>query len=224
MRELNSIQNLLQEAKTAIAFSQPGLKAFVEEHFVIIEGIFDVMPIQEESRSAGKLDSFQIRLKIPYNFPRIEPRLFATDKGRIPIDPDRHTNKDGSCCFEVWEGWLATQEAPYIEALLCGPVNYYFFGQHYFELHKKWPDSEYAHYGTGLLESFSDKLKCRPKESEVRYHLRLFSKPWPKGHWLCPCGSKKILRRCCTDIYRNPPVPHDKVKLMYRRFKKYYKK
>ena len=26
-------------------------------------------------------------------------------------------------------------------------------------------------------------------KKDIVYHLRLLSKDWPKGHWLCPCGS-----------------------------------
>ena len=45
---------------------------------------------------------------------------------------------------------------------------------------------EYKHGNDGLLQSYAEVLGCKPKVETIRYRLRLFSKAWPKGHWVIP--------------------------------------
>ncbi len=216
------IDTLLCNVRTAIANYQPKLKAYVEHNCVVVEGMFDVLTRTEENRSFGILDSFEIQLKIPHNFPEGEPRLFETG-GRIPKKDDMHVKSDDSCCFEVWASWLARNENPSPMDLLYGPIHDYFFSQYYFERFKKWPFGDYAHGKLGIIQSFSDTLKCPVDEEKIERLLILFSDPGPKGNRPCPCDSNKTIAYCCTDALSNPPVSQKGAKRMRRVFKKYKK-
>ena len=218
---MREIDTLLCNVRTAIANYQPRLKAYVKHNCVVVEGIFDVQTRATENRSVGILDSFEIQLKIPHNFPEGEPLLFETG-GRIPKEIDRHVNvaKDGSCCFEVWASWLARNENPSPMDLLYGPIHDYFFSQYYFKRFKEWPFGDYDHYKLGILQSFSDTLKCPVDEVKIERLLILFSEPGPKGNMLCPCDSNKTIAYCCTDALSNPPVSQHSARRMYKLLKK----
>ncbi len=218
---MREIDTLLCNVRTAIANYQPRLKAYVKHNCVVVEGIFDVQTRATENRSVGILDSFEIQLKIPHNFPEGEPRLFETG-GRIPKEIDRHVNveKDDSCCFEVWASWLARNETASPKDLLCGPIYDYFFSQYCFEQYGGWPYGDYAHGKPGIIQSFSETLNCPLDEEKIERLLILFSEPGPKGNMLCPCGSNKTIAYCCTDALSNPPVSQHSARRMYKLLKK----
>ena len=78
-------------------------------------------------------------------------------------------------------------------------MNEFFLGQYWFEKAGKWPFGEQPHGPKGLEEAYADALGIPNKKKNILYHLRLLSKDWPKEHWLCPCGSGKLLRYCHRD-------------------------
>ena len=71
------------------------------------------------------------------------------------------------------------------------------------------------------MEAYADALGIPHKKKDLIYHLRLLSKDWPKGHWLCPCGSGKRLRHCHRDdlMALHEKVPPQIAKRMLRRLK-----
>ncbi len=217
------IDTLLCNVRTAIANYQPKLKAYVEHNCVVVEGMFDVQTRTEENCSFGILDSFEIQLKIPYNFPEGEPLLFETG-GRIPKKDDMHVKPDDSCCFEVWVSWLARNETASPKDLLYGPIHDYFFSQYYFKRFKKWPFGDYAHGKLGIIQSFSDTLKCPVDEEKIERLLILFSESGPRLNWRCPCNSNKNIGRCCTNILSKQPISRQSARRMHRLFEKYKKK
>ncbi len=220
MRKLDPLQNLLQEIQETILPDQPRLKAFIYGCLVIVEGTFDVMHTAPMNLSEDKLDDFQIRLQFTSNFPAPngEPRLFEiSEPERIPKIPDRHVNPDGSCCFEIWERWLVREKNPSAKTFFDGPINDYFFGQHYFEKRDVWPGDEHAHGKPGVIKCFAKILGCQPNETEIIDWLRLLSKPKIRGHLPCPCNSKKNIRDCCANNYREPPVSQPLAEKMHQR-------
>jgi hypothetical protein len=68
--------------------------------------------------------------------------------------------------------------------------------QWWFEKKGVWRFGERSHGAKGIVEAYADVLEVCPKAAEVLYLLRLLSQEWPKGHWQCPCGSGRLLRRC----------------------------
>ncbi len=216
---MREIDTLLCNVRTAIANYQPKLETFVERNRVVVEGVFDVRTRATENYSIDLLDNFEIRLEFPSKFPISEPLLFETG-GRIPKEIDRHVKKDGSCCFEVWESWLARNENASPQDLLYGPIHDYFFSQYCFEQYGKWPFGYYNHYKDGILESFSDTLKCPLDEAEIKYLLRLFSEPGQRLNWPCPCNSNKNIGRCCTNILSKQPISRQSAKRMSKRLEK----
>jgi len=185
----------MSEIQRAIAFDQPKLAAIHGGRGYLIKGEFLLYDDSSDVHPSGPITSYEIRAIVPDQFPRREPQVFETGS-RIPRNPDRHVNHDGSCCVTVWEDWLAREGDKSFYGYVNGPLREFFFSQYYFETRGRWPFGERSHYAKGLLEAYAEALGIPCKEAKVIYHLRLLSKQWPKGHWACPCGSGKKLRYC----------------------------
>ena len=84
---------------------------------------------------------------------------------------------------------------------------------------------ELPHGPKGLEDAYADALGIPNKKKDLIYHLRLLSQDWPKGHWLCPCGSGKPLRNChrgeMIGLHKRVPTPI--ANRMFRRLKSYGK-
>lgn len=183
--------------KAALAFRQPKLVAEVRGQDIHVHGTY--LLINEKEGAGGRdgpIAEYRIKLVVPPGYPRAEPKLFETGD-RIPKDIDRHVNPgDGSCCFTVWENWLACAKDKSFSAFMDGPVHEYFLAQYVFEDTKEWRFGERAHYEEGMEEAYADALKGDVPIQDVRYGLYLLSQERLKGHWLCPCGSGMKLRDC----------------------------
>lgn len=185
----------LTEVEAAIAFDQPGLRATEEDEGIVVEGTFVVTNGCETYDPNGPLTRYDVRIELSRCYPRIEPRVFET-AGRIIRDPDHHINGDGDCCVTVWEHWLATANDTCVAAYLVGPLREYFLGQFWFEKTGNWPFGERAHGMAGMEEAYADALGIANRRKDILYHLRVLRMPRPKGHWPCPCGSGRQLRKC----------------------------
>ena len=179
-----------EELKSALT-KQPHLRLREMNNAVSIRGRFQVV-------ADGKvIDSFRIRIAIPDSYPRQLPILYETEK-RIPKIPNRHVNpKNGDACLYVPEEWKAKRRDASFSTWLNVPVRNFFFGQLYYEQHKRFPHGERAHYLSGMIEGYVDVLDVEPKEKKLHYWLRILAAKTSKGHWECPCGSRKIIRKCC---------------------------
>jgi hypothetical protein len=210
----------LEEVKTAIGFAQPKLCARVDGDRILVQGSYLVFENGSIANPAGPISTFDVEMMVPDRYPDVEPKVLEVG-GRIPRLPDRHINPDGDCCVTVWEHWLACANDHSYAAFLNGPLNEFFLGQYSYETTGKWPFGERPHGLDGLEEAYADALGIRNKKKDIIYHLRLLSLDWPKGHWLCPCGSGIRLRHCHRDdlVALHEKVPPRLAKRMLRRLK-----
>ncbi len=186
----------LDEVKAAIAFEQPRLMAVENGGNIVVSGAYLLVEDGAAINPAGPITSFDVKIIVPPDYPRSEPKVFEVGD-RIPRCADRHINPDGDCCVTVWEHWLATADDQSFADFLSGPLYEYFLSQYWFERTGTWAFGERAHGARGLHDAYAEVLVIADqKVDDVVYFLRLLSQDWPKGHWLCPCGSGKILRFC----------------------------
>ena len=210
----------LDEVKTAIAFDQPKLRASVDRHVIRIDGSYLAFENGVVAAPGGPITAFDIKMEFSDRYPRREPKVFEVG-GQIPRKAERHINSDGDCCVTVWENWLVATQDQSFASHINGPLNEYFLGQFWFEKTGKWPFGERPHGTKGLEEAYADALGIPNKQKNLRYHLRLLSQDWPKGHWLCPCGSGKPLRYCHLDdiMAMHEKVPPPIARRMLRRLR-----
>ena len=180
---------LVAAVETATKEHQPYLEISACEPVTIVEGIFVL------SGPEGPFDQFEVRIEVGPKYPSSEPRVFET-AGRIPRTIERHVYDDGSCCLVVWEQWLAVAKDTSFSSFLEGPLKQFLLSQVIFEQTKKWRFGERPHGTAGMIEAYAEILGVKPKKTEILSRLELLAHPWPKGHWLCPCGSGRIIRKC----------------------------
>ena len=184
-----------KDIASAIAFYQPKLHATENGIDIHVQGAYLVFENGAVANPAGPISEFDIEIIVPNRYPQRQPKVFEVG-GRIQRKPDHHINADGDCCITVWEHWLLTAANRSFAAYLSGPVNEFFLGQYWYERTGTWPFGERPHGQEGLIEAYADPLGIPPWKKNLIYYLELLSQDWPKGHWLCPCGSGNRLRYC----------------------------
>lgn len=143
---------LLGEVVGHLAQSQPELSAKGRDGYIAVTGKIVVRD------DLGPLDSFEIFMAIPPDFPLDEPVVWEIGS-RIPRTADRHVfEKDGNLCLGVWEAWLAKTPCVSFAAYMAGPVADYFFGQALVEIGESWPFGERDHGLPGVLDAYAEVL------------------------------------------------------------------
>jgi hypothetical protein len=183
---------LMSDIEAALAEHQPYLEIRFREPVAIIEGLFLL------SDSEGPFENYEIQIEVHPGFPLAEPRVTETGR-RIPRCWERHVYDSGACCLAVWERWLVDNADTSFAAFLKGPLRDFFLSQCVFQNTGRWPFGDRAHGTDGMLEAYSEVLGVKAKRRDVAERLELLTKPWPKGHWPCPCGSGRIIRKCHRD-------------------------
>lgn len=155
--------------------------------------------IVSDPDSGREIDQYEIDIEFPHHFPRDLPKVREVG-GRIPREMDRHINPaDNTCCLFVDEAFRIRHPHGYsVLEVLDGPVRDYFLGQSHFDHHGYWPWKERSHGPKGVLEEYEEILETSDIEVILRsiYYL---SHDRIKGHWVCPCGSAKRVRNCCSE-------------------------
>lgn len=174
------------------------LRLTEENGEIVIRGRFQVLV------DGRVLDGYTVLIMLPANYPRGLPTVFETG-GRIPPIPDRHVNpRDGSACLYVPEEWLARRRDDTFGTFLSVPVHNYFLGQLYYEVHRRFPPTGVReHYEAGMIDAYADVLGVKANLRTLQRWLRPIAAKRSKGHWLCPCGSETIVRRCCRGIIQS---------------------
>lgn len=183
---------------TSALQTQPHLRLLEIDGQKAIRGRFTV------SIDGKRFDQFLVRIEIPATYPRTLPVLYVTGD-RIRRVPERHVNSaKGDTCLYVPAEWLAKRPDDRFETWLRLAVRNYFLAQRYFEEHGRFPpEGERRHYGEGMMDAYVELLGTPRDIKKMHYLLRILSAKASKGHWLCPCGSKKIIRKCCRQEIHN---------------------
>lgn len=176
--------------RAEVEAAYPDLRLSIQDECVFIQGSF---PIKEDGAA---LDRYSIEVRVPQDFPKDLPVLREVG-GRIPWDADRHVNINGDACLLVPdERWRHFPEGRTLRDFLDGPVRSFLIGQSVYDRTGKWPFGQRSHGRAGILEAYAEMLNISPDRETIRAFLDLISRREVKGHWPCPCGAGKILRKC----------------------------
>ena len=84
---------------------------------------------------------------------------------------------------------------------LDGPLRNYLLGNTLVEMGEPWPFGEWSHGSQGVREFYGELLGTTDSTVIARY-LAYLGKPILRGHWSCPCGSRKKVRDCHLQALR----------------------
>jgi len=185
--------NLVERQFRELAAAHTGFKLTNhEDGSFLISGNFR---LDAEYNDITIVDTFALEISVPRDFPAQIPIVMETG-GRIPRGADSHVNPDGSLCLNVP---LELRKMFYESGTLLEFVNKsvveFLYGFAYREKHGKLPYGEWSHYGEGLLEYYKELFNVEEDVLVVGL-LRILVDNDFQRQMLCPCGSKKKLRRC----------------------------
>lgn len=173
----------------------PKLKLFEKDKRKSVCGeiaIFDVL--------GNYVDSFDIKVTVPRNYPHGFPLLFETGN-KFQHIPDRHISDDGSCCVcSLQESDLVRQKGITIKDFFLRYVIPYLANQLYFDSEEEWANGDYEHGEDGILQFYKELFKINDI-GEVINLLSFFNTKKMNRNDDCFCGSGSKLKRCHLDVY-----------------------
>jgi hypothetical protein len=180
----------------ALTRGHPSLRLVVDDGRRVIKGAFNVE--YEGTFLAG----FQIEVLLDDQDVLGLPKVKEVG-GRIPRVPERHINAvDGSACLYLPEDLAVRCSEPFdILGFLNSPVRSFFIGQVGVEMGAPFPLGEWAHGTDGIRQMLTDLLGFDDAGICISF-LELLSGKVIKGHWPCPCGSRRTLRSCHQSLVR----------------------
>jgi hypothetical protein len=186
----------LENLHVMLAEKFPRLHALKSGDYVLVEGTFDV------NEGDVRIEGFLIRVLLPTSYPLEIPTVWELG-GRVPRQLDWHVNGNGTLCVGLPEElWLRFKGRFELKEFLEGPVRSYFVGVCEKLAGRPWPWEEWAH-GAPALQEFYGKVIGTEDIECVKALLAMLEKDLVKGHWRCPCGSGKEIRRCHLPTVRD---------------------
>jgi hypothetical protein len=159
--------------------------------------------------AAVDTDRYALDIALPGNYPHAMPVVWETG-GRIPREIDRHVFvNDGSLCLGTPLAlWVQLGGNYSIERVIDGPLKSFLIGNSLIEEGEPWPYGDRAHGAPGILEHLGELIGTNEPKVVGRFLIDLL-KQKVRGHWPCPCGSGRIIRKCHRDgvgtLQKAPP-------------------
>jgi hypothetical protein len=175
---------------------QPELDLVVEDGTVYLRGTFLVY------HDGRVWDRYEVEIEFPHDYDR---QLAAVREvgGRIPHEAKFHTYRSGKAClFLEDEFWWEHPDGVSFETFLGEIVASYFLSQtHFREFEEEgWLFGDRDHNERGVIDFYAEKFGTDDEAAILRYLDYL--QRGAKGHWKCPCGSGKKLRKCHGPAFR----------------------
>ncbi|MER8957357.1 hypothetical protein [Mesorhizobium sp. M0701] len=133
---------------------------------------------------------------MPDDYPRSIPSAWET-AGRIERVIDRHVfPRTGALCVGVpVELWVRLAGDFAIVSYLEKALRPYLIGNSLVEEGKPWPFDESPHGSEGVLEFYQRFIGNRDPAAVGNFLISVLQNR-VRGHWNCPCGSGKPIRKC----------------------------
>ncbi len=147
------------------------------------------------------VDSYDIKVLIPLNYPYGFPTLFETSN-KFEHSDSRHVSDDGSCCVcSLQEADIHEQRGITIKDFFLKYVIPYLANQLYFDSENKWANGEWEHGFDGIFQFYKEIFKTSDIE-KVLSLLVLLSTEKINRNDACFCGEIKKLKHCHIKEYK----------------------
>jgi hypothetical protein len=196
-----------------------------EEQFATIEGDYPQLHYREMNGVLvleGKLcfdltcteagerikDSYLIQLQFPEDYPARPPE--AREVGS-KIASNFHKSRDKTLCLDIPSRvYMIFMENPTVRHFIRVLLEPYLYAHSYWRKYNgKMPFGDRAHYGDGIVDYYSEYFCVENKEAVIDL-LELVVQRNYKQSAMCPCGSRKKIKKChgkiILDIYNRIPV------------------
>jgi hypothetical protein len=181
--------NALDDLEKTLRSKYPTLHAFIENGECRVRGTYAVLA------NSDVAERYSLEIALPSNYPHSLPVVWETG-GRIPRETDRHVFPDGSLCLGVPLAlWVDLRGNFSIENILEILVRNFLIGNSLIEQGEPWPYGDRPHGVAGVLEHYGEFLGTSDPLTIATFLLAIVQEK-VRGHWPCPCGSGKIIRKC----------------------------
>jgi hypothetical protein len=141
-------------------------------------------------------DSFQIIIKLSTAYPYSFPKVYIVGN-RIPIEDERHINKDASCCVAILqEETLRASRGITILQFINEFVVPFFANQLYFEKHNKWANGDYLHSIDGIIQFYKEQTHLETVNEILSFLKKLPTIKKLGRNDKCYCNSDLKYKNC----------------------------
>lgn len=157
---------------------------------------------------------FDLAIDLPEQHERGVPRVRET-AGRIPIDDDRHVDRDGTLCVVLPDAyWYEHPDGLWLRDFLAGPLKGYLACQALIEagVQNPWPQGEWPHGNDGVALFYGDLLGISDAATIARL-VRVALRSHTGGIGKCPCRSGRAFNSChSAKVFRmRRRIPRDQL-------------
>lgn len=141
------------------------------------------------------VNSYEIKVLIPVNYPYGFPSLFETSN-KFEHSDSRHISDDGSCCVcSLQEADEHRQRGITIKDFFLKYVIPYLANQLYFDSENKWANGDWEHGFDGIFQFYREVFKTDDLE-KILALLILINSGKLNRNSSCFCGEGKKLKHC----------------------------
>lgn len=188
------------------SFPTDAISAFLRERhpgLVFVEGEAGrwVQGTYDLTHDGTWIASYLLRIDLPDLYRFALPTVQEIG-GRIPKSDAYHVNADGSLCLGVPEElWIELGGRFDLHDVVDGPLRTFLLGATNKLKGRDWPYGERPHGACGLSQWYG-RVIGSSDPVHVLELVQILTAPSIKGHWMCPCGSGRELRKCHGDTIR----------------------
>lgn len=173
----------------------PKIKLYTNNKTKSLSGEIDIFDV-----TGNYVNSYDIKVTIPANYPHDFPLLFETGN-KFEHIPDRHINEDDSCCIcSLQEVDLMKQKGITIKDFFLKYVIPYLANQIYFDSEGEWANGDYEHGVDGILQYYKELFEMNDIEKVIKL-LCFFNIKKLNRNDDCFCGQKEKLKHCHLQTY-----------------------
>ena len=160
---------------------------------LVIEG-----PYSFEIPTSGERITYFIRIVFPRYYPRIAPTMFCIDQRLSQRNLDRHIMEGGQACLCTPNDIrLFFKEEDKISTFIAKLVHPYLVGQYLYDINGRWMMPDRDHGKMGIIQSYQEYFGQELSPESVIRLVQYSSKHQNiRGNDLCPCGSRKLIKKC----------------------------
>lgn len=160
-------------------------------------------PLPFEAESDGLpliVESFDIELSVPPEYPEIFPRVKETGGKIEPTYEHLYADKELCLGVPIEERRIFAAQ-PSLLGFVNGLVIPYLYSYCYWKQHGKYPFDDQLHGAAGIVRHYVDTLNLNDEIAALSVICFLYEHGY-RGHHACPCGSGQIVRHCHGDALR----------------------
>ena len=203
---------------TPTSFPTDAIRTFLRERhpgFLLVDGAAGrcVQGTYDLKHDGTWLASYLLRIDLLDPYPFALPAVYEIG-GRIPKTDAYHVNANGSLCLGVPEElWIELGGRFELYDVVDGPLRTFLLGATNKLAGRDWPYGERPHGARGLCEWYG-RVIGSSDPVHVLELIQILTAASIKGHWMCPCGSGRELRKCHGDAIRTLHAHHFSVDML----------